>query len=68
LHVAIVKEEIILQLKTKEIIQRNLNSKNIVSGVKSIRYTKKLNKRAVAQLARALDSKSSGWGFESLLP
>jgi hypothetical protein len=24
--------------------------------------------RAVAQFGRALDSKSSGWGFESLLP
>ncbi len=64
----IVREETTQQSRIKETIVKSLNLKNIADGARSIHHIRKQNKRAVAQLARALDSKSSGWGFESLLP
>ena len=75
MHAVIVKEEIIQQQRISRFIRRNLSLKNIADGVKSTLYTKKRNnikiivvKRAVAQLGRALVSKTRGWGFDSLLP
>ena len=75
MHAVIVKEEIIQQQRISRLIRRNLSLKNIADGVRPTLFTKKRNnikiivvKRAVAQLGRALVSKTRGWGFDSLLP
>ena len=61
---------IIRRRKTRKNIQEELNIKNSVDTVTSIHPTRKQDKpksgRPVAQLASAPDSKSGGWGFESL--